>query len=790
MTAFGVNESDPPLPGDAGIVQEANERWKACREWQGVQDQRIREDIKFANADSRNAWQWPTKIYQDRTADGNDMPCLTINNTRTHNDLIINQLSKVNYGVKIRPTGGRATYESAKVMQSIIRRIEYISKFSAVKRKIAEQQVDGGIGYCLIETAYIGPRTRNQDIYLKASRDPTGVYLDPWIRESDGSDANFGFIFERMPRKEFNRKYPEWKDKVGTAPIATDFVDWITDKEIMLAKYFRKKQKKDMYVWYKQEDGTEVEKLASEIRDEAGKEIYDKLMDDIRNGVIQGGTRKVFDDQVEWFLIAGDKIIEKGDWAGKYIPICRCVGREVVIDATLDIKGNTRPLIDAQRMLNYNASMSVEIVALQPKSPFLAPARSIEGQEQYKTLNINGFPVILYNDIDDEAPVELQKIDPPTRLAPPAPSEAHERAQQTAERQMMLISGQWQSQTGQRDNQQPESGVAIGERKEGGDVATYHFPEHQSDMLRFIGVQLLDLIPKIYDTERTLHIIDTNNDKRWIKIDPNQDDAVQELKKIAEDEEAVKLSFNPNVGEYECISDPGPDYATQRQEGWDAMTKFMASSKELAAVCADLVFKYGDFPGSEEIMERLRRELKAQKPYLFDATQDPATMALQQQLQKMQAMNGELVLKLADLQLKLRGREEKRDIEAFDSETKRMSEEIKALKELLLTPQQKAQMEHDLTVLGHQHIYDTISAVNQSDLDQQSAGSENGEDGGGTQTATGGNNAGANGESGSPLDQIARRAPDGNHYLPDPHRPGKYLMLRPNGAMPNPRTMQ
>jgi hypothetical protein len=703
-----------PATTDAAIVLEATERWKACQDWQGVQDERIREDIKFANADARNAWQWPTKIYETRN--GEDGVCLTINNTRVHNDLIINQLSKSNFGVKVRPTGGLATYESAKVMNSIIKRIEDISKFGAVKRKITEQQVDGGIGYCLIETAYVSNRSRNQDIYLKASRDPTGVYLDPWIRETDGSDANFGFVFDRMPRKEFNRKYPKWKDKVGTAPVDSAFASWLTDKEIMLAKYFRKEQTPDTYVWYKQDDGNEVEKLASEIREESGAEIYKALMDDIENGVIDGGTRSVFNDEVKWFLIAGNTIIDRGDWAGKYIPICRCVGRELVIDATLDLKGHTRPLIDAQRMLNYNSSMAVEIVALQPKSPFMAPARSIEGQEQYKTLNINGFPVILYNDIDDEAPEGLQKIDPPTRLQPPAPSEAHMQGMEAADRHMMMISGQYQSKMGMEDQQAAASGKAIGMRQQQGDEATYHFPEHQSDMLRYIGVQLLDLIPKIYDTERTLHILDENNDKRWIKIDPNQDEAVQELSQVKEDEEAVKLVFNPKVGEYECVSDPGPDYATQRQEAWDAMSAIMQNNKELAAVAADLLFKYGDFPGATEIMERLQKEIKAQKPYLFNDNAEPQMIALQQQAQRLTALNAELMTKLADMNLKVRGRDERHDIEAFNADTKRMEYEIKALKELLLTPAQKAQFNHDIMMAGHQHIYDTISQVNEAAL--------------------------------------------------------------------------
>jgi len=714
MTDFAATADDgPPVPGDPGIVLEAVDRWHACEDWQGVQDERIREDIKFANADARNAWQWPTKIYQERTSDGNDMPCLTINNTRVHNDLIINQLSKNNYGVKIRPTGGKATYESAKVMQSIIKRIEDISRFGSVRRKIAEQQVDGGLSYCIIETAYTSNRTRNQDIYLKASRDPTGVYLDPWIRQTDGSDANFGFIFERMPRKEFNRKYPKFKDKIGAAPLDSAFANWISDKEIILAKYFRKKQTPDKYVWYKPTGGADaVEKLASEIRDESGKEIYDALMLDIKDGVIEGGSRPVFNDEVEWFLIAGDTIIDRGDWAGKYIPICRCVGRELVVDSTLDIKGHTRPLIDAQRMLNFSASTDVQMNALQPKSPFIGSAEATEGQEGWKSANINALAVLLYNAYDDEG----NKLDPPQRVPPQQPNAAYQTAMQNAERQMMMISGQWQQTTGQQDQQFPQSGRALQEGQQQGETATYHFPEHQSDMLRFIGVQLLDLIPKIYDTERTLHIMDEKNEKRWIKIDPNQVNAVQKLQHVQADEEAIQLAFNPSVGEYECISDPGPDFATQRQEARSMLGTILANNKELGGVVGDLLFKYMDVEGAEEVRERLEREIKATKPYLFGDAPDPQVSTLQQQIAQLTKLNAELVTKLADQNLKIRGRDELRDIESFNADTKRMEAEIRALKDLLLNPQQRAQMEHELEVLGHQHVYNTIAQVNEAAL--------------------------------------------------------------------------
>lgn len=711
-----IEDDESPLPEGDSVIKEALDRFKACAEWQSTEDERCRQDIKFANGDGRNLFQWDKGTFDNRTGNGNDLPCLTINKTRGHNDIIINEMSKNGFGPKIRPTSGKASYESAQVMENLMRRIKYISKYTIQRRKVAEQQVDGGIGYILIETRYTSNRSRNQDIYLRASRDPTAVYLDPWIREPDGSDANFGFIFERMPRKEFNRKYPQWKDKVGSAPIDSMFADWISDKEIMVCKYYRKNQVKDRYVWYKDESGNEIEKLQSEILDESGAEIYKALIEDIKSGRIEGGSRKVFNDEVEWYLIAGNKVIESGDWAGRYIPICRCVGRELIIDGSLDRKGHTRSLIDAQRMLNYNASMSVEIVALQPKSPFMAPARAIEGQEQFKTLNINGFPVILYNDIDDEAPDELQKIDPPFRLDPPKPSEAHERGQATAERQMMMISGQYQAQLGENDTQSAASGKAINERKEQGDTATYHFPEHMADMERFVGVQLLDLIPHIYDTKRTLQIEDDAGKKSWIMIDPDQQEALRDLQHEKTEEEAAKIALNPAIGEYECISDPGPDYATKRQEAWDKIALIMQANKELAAIGVDLLLKFADFPGADELMERYRKEIKATKPYLFDDNLDPQITALQQQNKNLVSLNAELMTKLADEKIKVRGRDEKRDIEAFNADTQRLKVQLEALVKLVLTPDQRAEFEHNLEAAGHQHVYNLIEQANEAAL--------------------------------------------------------------------------
>ena len=75
--------------------------------------------------------------------------------------------------------------------------------------------------------------------------------------------------------------------------------------------------------------------------------------------------------------------------------------------------------------------------------------------------------------------------------------------------------------------------------------------------------------------------------------------------------------------------------------------------------------------------------------------------------------------KLADEKLKVRGRDERNHIKAFDSETNRMKVEIEAIVEGVLNEREKAKMQHELTAKAHDHVYSMIEQANQADIDAQ-----------------------------------------------------------------------
>ena len=138
-------DNEEQLTGDERVIAEAQRRFKTCEEWESRARKLFLEDIKFANADSDNGYQWPNEIRRNRDVD--ERPCLTINKTREHNLQIINDAKQNKPRCTVRPVGNGATYEASQVFEGIFRHIEYISNASVAYDTATSFQVQGGIGY-------------------------------------------------------------------------------------------------------------------------------------------------------------------------------------------------------------------------------------------------------------------------------------------------------------------------------------------------------------------------------------------------------------------------------------------------------------------------------------------------------------------------------------------------------------------------------------------------------------------------------------------------------------------
>jgi hypothetical protein len=677
-----MDDRDPDglnmFTGDEKIVLQAKKRFQRAEAWESDARKRFVDDIKFANGDSDNSYQWPWNVQAQRgVGTPAEKPVLTINKTIQHCLMIQNDAKQNKPSVSIHPTGNGSSFESAQIFEGIIRHIEYISNASSAYDRATVFQVQGGIGYFKVETDYSDDNSFDQEIFIRPVPDPLSIYIDCDIKEFDGSDANWAFIFEDMEKYEFLAKFPDFDGILNSAPLGnTD--GWSTQDTVRVADYYRRVTKKDKIVTVRDPSTgmvKKVDKLSN--LDKFDRALYDADPDK--------QSRKIEYSEIEQYKIAGDKIIDRTIFPSRYIPIFRVIGTETIIDGRLDRKGHTRGLIDPQRMYNYWSSGATEFVALQSKSPFVGPAAAIEGYEGYwETANNVNHSILPYRHVDDDG----QTIPAPERASPPVMAQAYIDGLKIAANEMEMVSGQYQAQMGAPSNER--SGKAIAERQRQGDTATYHFIDHLGLAIRFLGKVLIDMIPRVYDTERVVMILSQDGSRKSVQVDPNHLAAHTQTQDPGGpdfDANQVQAVFNPNVGKYDVEADIGPGYATRRQEAWNAFTQIVASSPQLVEKVGDLMFRAADFPMADEIAERLKPELPSPEAF----------KELQAQFQHLQGVSMDLANKLREAKETNLNRAAQKDVDIYKAITDRMEVLMKGQ----VTTKDIAVMMHDFMKQEH-----------------------------------------------------------------------------------------
>lgn len=643
------------------IVKEAKDRFARCDDAESSFRKLFVEDMRFANGDPDNNWQWPDMIRQSR--DGDQRPCLTINKVRQHNLQIINDAKQNKPSIKTLPVDGQADIQIAKILDGIMRHIEYNSHAEIAYDTATEFAVQGGLGYWRVVTDYAHDGSFEQEIFIRRVKDPLSVYLDPDIQSADGADAKFGFVFEDVPKDEYEAMYPEADPASVTFPMEATGDPWLDKDHVRVCEYFRRAEKTDMLINHP----TQGPMKLSAVGDADERKAL--LADD---GVKK---REITEPHFQWFKIAGDKIIDRKEWLGRYLPIVRVVGEEIVINGKVERKGHTRNMKDGQRMYNYMTSANVEYIALQTKTPYVAPAEAIEGYEdEWTNANKDNKAYLPYNSRDEEG----NEIARPQREQPPVGASAYLQAMQTAQQELMMTSGQYQEQFGAPSN--ADAGVAIAARQRQGDKATYHFIDNVARAIRYTGRIMVDLIPKIYDTQRVVRIVGEDGTEDFAQINPEQPHAVgdasgnpapvqQQGPQKPTAAEAAQLIYNPGIGRYDVTVEVGPNYETRRQEAFHALTQIMSQDQELMKVAGDLLFKAADFPMADEVAERLHRTIPAA---ILGEGPTPQEQDMEQKIQQMGQMIEHMSQMLQD-KSRTEGREDAHvNIDAYKAETDRL----------------------------------------------------------------------------------------------------------------------
>jgi hypothetical protein len=529
------------------------------------------DDVRFCAGD-----QWPVDVQNSRVLESR--PCLTINKVDAYVRQICNQIRQQRPRIKVQGMNNEADAKLADILSGVCRHIEYQSSADVAYDTASEYAVKMGWGYFRVMTDYISPDSFEQEIYIRQIDNPFTVYFDPNSQLPDGSDAERCLITTVVSKKTFRAMYPNKNDGQGFTSRGTGDSDseWVTKEDVRIAEYFYTVRTPAKLVLLS--DGTSVfedELPTPEVLAEAGIEIVEK--------------RDTYKKQIKWCKVTAMEVLEEGDWAGKYIPIIPVYGQSCIIDAKHKKFGLVRMAKDPQRMYNYWTTALTESVALAPKAKWVMAEGQDEGHEnEWAQANIKAMPVLRYKQTDTEG----RQAPAPQRLQPEPPPAGIVTATQGMSNDLMTVVGIYDPSQLPQGNM---SGKAIAGQQQQVDMVNFHYYDNLTRSIAYCGRIILDLIPKIYDTERVMRIIGADEKPEIITL--NQ--------RVTTEDGVEKILNDVSVGRYDVVMDTGPGFATKRTEAVEAMMTLLAADPNLMQTAGDLIFRNMDFPGADIIADRM-----------------------------------------------------------------------------------------------------------------------------------------------------------------------------------------
>ena len=297
------------------------------------------------------------------------------------------------------------------------------------------------------------------------------------------------------------------------------------------------------------------------------------------------------DDTIYWLKMSGAEILDgPREYPGDYIPVIAVVGEELHLEERVVRNSVIRFAKDAQRMYNYWRSAQTELIALQPKAPYKMTARQLKGNEAYwNNANTSNLPYLLYNP-DDQAPGA------PQREQPPVPSSGMTQEIMLAADDMKATTGIYDAGLGNQSNE--TSGVAIEKRQIEGDISTSIYVDNLAKSIRHCGRIIVGMIPFIYDQRRTIQVMGEDGQEKMQVINDTQMTPMGPV-----------TFYDTGVGEFSVRIKTGPSYSTKREQAVNSIMEFLRAVPQAAPLVGDLVARNMDWPGADELADRLKKML-------------------------------------------------------------------------------------------------------------------------------------------------------------------------------------
>lgn len=570
-------DNDTSKKSDKDLVSRVRQRYEVMAEADQENRRKALDDLKFVNVPGE---QWDAWLKQER----GERPCYEFNKTRVTIKRVVNDIRANRPQGKVRAVED-GDKDTAEVIEGLCRNIWNTSDGDTIFDGAAEFQVACGMGAWRVDTEYSDDSAFEQDITIKAIPNPFCLYGDPAAQDLLKRDAEDWILTEKVTKKAYAARWPKARVVEFQQSEFDDDGEWEDDERVRVAEYWWK-EPVEKEIWLLS-DGTTLD--SSEVDPDLGRPVTEQ---DLLTGGLQIMRRRVVKShKILMAIVSGDAVLEgPTEWAGREFPFVQIFGEFLVIDGKTHWFGLTRFAKDAQRSYNAARTAIAETIALAPQAKYWATPKQAAGHEkEWAEAHKKNYPYITYTP-DGAAP------GPPVRVGGAEVPAALIQEAQLASDEIKAVTGIFDASLGNRSNE--NSGIAIRNRQQQGEVATFNYRDNASKGMQRTWEIMLDLIPRVYDTERAVRILGVDGAEKYARVNT--------------------VDANGNTlndvtrGKFDVTVTVGPSFATQRMEAAEIYGQLAQANPMLFGVAGDLMMKAADLPYSDQIAERLKVMLPPQ----------------------------------------------------------------------------------------------------------------------------------------------------------------------------------
>jgi hypothetical protein len=534
----------------------------------------VREADHFLN---KRDGQWEPNIISKFTG----KPRYTFDECNPIVDDVMGEMESMDFNIKISPSGGNASKETAQQYDGIIRTIENISGARFIYNAAARIMVGTGLCGWRIVNDFRDDDSFQQDILIKPIPNyQDSVWLDPGAIKQDQSDAKEGWILTSMTKKKYDEKYPGRTGISVGDDRDSQVYPYKKAHEVIVGEYlYKRSQRRELALM---SDGSVL------VIDENFRAVKDELE---AGGVKLVRTRRRDIEFVHQQLFDGSGWLKDPQKTPfQYIPVVPVFGNFRISENKIIYWGIVEKLMDPQRVINYAESRKIEEGALAPRGKTWLTKdqmKSTDVRQTLRTMNTNSDPVQAYDHAEGQPPPYYQ--------GSPQSNPGLVETSQSAQNFIQRTSGTFDEARGAAPAHR--SGEAVNLLQQKSDNPKRKWFTSMEIAIQHTATIITKAVPYVYDTQQEMVL--TGQD--------GSTDVITIKQKVKDEQSGRIVELNDlSKGSYSVVCTAGPAFHSRQQETVTSIFEMSRLDPSILQLGGDILLNNMSAPGIDKIAARKR----------------------------------------------------------------------------------------------------------------------------------------------------------------------------------------